>query len=75
MIRIMSIGGRLDPMISRVDVQYVIALSETKVPTKTIPVNATAHSLLNDLTTCQARRMRGLDVLKATYHDCPEESA
>lgn len=73
-IRIRSAEGRLDPLTSMVNVQYVIALSGTGVATKTIPGNATTHSLLNDLTNCQARRMRGLDVLGETYRFFHRES-
>src|ERR1700689_5293378 len=50
-----------------VNPQYNNALSEIEIASKTIPGNPTTHSLLNDLATCQARRMRGLDVLTATY--------
>jgi hypothetical protein len=50
-----------------VNAQYIIALSEIEIASKTIPGNPTTHSLLNDLAKCQARRMRGLDVLDATY--------
>jgi hypothetical protein len=51
-----------------VNAQYIIALSEIEIAPKTTPGNSTTHSLLNDLTICQARRMRGLDVLVVTYH-------
>ncbi len=57
---------RLKPLLCKVTAQYVIALSELEIPTKTIPGNPTTHSLLDVLTKCQARRMRGLDVLGVT---------
>jgi hypothetical protein len=60
-----TVVGR-SPFLRKVLAQYVIALSEIEIATKTIPGNTTTHSLLNDLTKCQARRMRGLDVLRVT---------
>jgi hypothetical protein len=45
--------------------QYIVALSDDTP--ETVLGKPTTHSLLHDLTNCQARRMRGLDVLIATY--------
>jgi len=45
--------------------QYIVALSDDTP--ETVLGKPTTHSLLHDLTNCQARRMRGLDVLVATY--------
>ena len=57
-VEISLIGGKGDPKPLEVNAQYVIALSETEVAPNTIPGDPTTHSLLNDLTKCQARRMR-----------------
>ena len=57
---------RRNPYPRKVTARCIVATIATEIALKTIPGNPTTHSLLNDLTTCQARRMRGLDVLNLT---------
>jgi hypothetical protein len=74
-VEIILTGGKGDPTPLEVNAQQVIELSETEIAPKTIPGDPTAHSLLNDLTKCQARRKRGLDVLDLTLVLCAEHEA
>jgi len=73
-VRIRPTGERRNALTEKVNAEYVIALSETEIATETIPGSPAAHSLLNDLTQRQARRLRGLGVPGETYHFLPEET-